>query len=257
MAELPQPIELPPDIISVVGLINSRRKEFFVERWFRNSGFYQDNVQAFSKDLPGWLRLVLIVQVLIYGSAELALFGMEMPSQPTRSRLEARYGEWAFIEIRRVKPEILDEIEKDRPDELADLPVQESGSGGIFGSKQEPKGDSSQSASTILSTPTAAEAVSSSLTSMTKSSALDVTLILTITPTLTPTFTPTSTHTAVPTSTTQPTATSMPPDPPPAQESIASVCHKPGEKQRTLNVPESDLTSHLGHGDKLGACNES
>ncbi len=257
MAELPQPIEYPRDAIAVRGLINSKAKEFFFERWVKDSGNFKENLQAFSKDLLGWLCLVLIVQVLIYGAAELALFGMGMPSQPTHSRLEANYGEWAFAEIRRVKPEILDEIQKDRPDALADLPVQESGSGGIYGSKQEPKGASSQSASTILPTPTAAAAVSPSPTSMTKSSTPDVTPILTITPTLTPTFTPTSTHTSVPTSTTQPAATSMPPDPPPAQESIASVCHKPGEKQRTLNVPESDLTSHLGHGDYLGACNES
>jgi hypothetical protein len=180
MAELPQPIELPRDIISVMGLINSRAKEFFVECWFRNSGFYQDNFQAFSNDFLGWFCVVLIVPALIYRAAELALFGMEMPSKPTRSRLEANYGEWAFTEIRRVKPEILDEIEKDRPNEemIIGAPAQESGFVGIYDSTQEPEREGSQSGAPIPPSPTPTGVVLNPSTTTTESFTPDVTSTL-------------------------------------------------------------------------------
>ena len=259
MAELPQPAELPRDLVSVVGPINFKAREFSYDLRMRISRILGQDRRNLSLELLGWLSIVLVVPVLIYGAAELAQFGMEMPSEPTRSKLEADYGEWAFVEIRRVKPEILDEIQKDRPDEIMVIGalVHESGSAGIYGSVQEPKGGGSQSVPPISPTPSPTEAVSTPSTTTTESSTPNVTPTLTSTPAVAPTITPMATHTPVPTSMAQPTATSMPTIPLPTEEPLVTICHKPGEHQKTLSVPESEVLGHLGHGDYLGVCNES
>ena len=99
MAELPQPAELPRDLVSFVGLNNSRTKEFSFGHWVNGSRVLKEIRRVRSSDFLEGLSIVLVVPALIYGAAELAQFGMEMPSEPARSKLEADYGEWAFTEI--------------------------------------------------------------------------------------------------------------------------------------------------------------
>jgi len=48
-----------------------------------------------------------------------------------------------------------------------------------------------------------------------------------------------------------------PPGPknPPDGHSLVTICHKPGTPaQKTMNVPDSAVAGHLGHGDILGSC---
>jgi hypothetical protein len=73
MAELPQPAELPRDLVSVVGLFNSRAEEFSFGRWVKGSRFLKEIRRVLSSDLLEWLSIVLVVPALIYGAAELAL----------------------------------------------------------------------------------------------------------------------------------------------------------------------------------------
>lgn len=259
MAELPQPAELPRDLFSVVGLNNFKASKFPRDLRMRISRILGQDRPRLSLDLLGWMSIVLVVPILIYGVAELAQYGIEMPSEPARSKLETDYGKWAFTEIRRVKPGILDEIQKDRPDEIMVIGalVHESGSASIYASVQEPKHGGGQNLPPILPTPSPTGVVSTPSATTTESSTPDVTATLTGTPIVPPTIIPMATHTPVPTSTVQPTATSMPTIPPPTESPNVTICHKPGEHQKTLIVPQSDVSEHLAHGDYLGACTEN
>lgn len=41
---------------------------------------------------------------------------------------------------------------------------------------------------------------------------------------------------------------------PPAESTSVTICHKPGKANKTMQVPESALNGHLGHGDAEGSC---
>jgi hypothetical protein len=271
MAELPQPTELPREPFSVVGLLAIKVRDILSELRKGILRILGQVRQDLAPDFLGWLSIVLLVPVSIYAAAELGLNSMEIPSTLVISRLEANYGEWTLAEIRRVRPEIVDEIRKDRPDEgiVIGSSVQESGFVGIHFSTQEPEREGSHSGSSISPAPTPTGVDITPSTTTTESPTPDVTPTHTFTPTpdtmptliytptVGPTFTPMATDTPPPTPTPHPTNTPVPTNPPPTETSNVTICHKPGQLQRTLNVPQSNVADHLAHGDYLGACNES
>jgi hypothetical protein len=257
MAELPRPADFSADIPSVIERIRSTVKEFFDMRWERSSHFQKELGKTFSRDLLGWLCLGLIVPGLIYATAELAVMGMEMASEPIHSRLEANYGEWTPVEIRRVKSAILEEILKDRPKSGMDSDPHVENSA-FVGLLEIPgmEGRGSQSGIPIPATPTPSGESYHPTTTPRDGDETDL-----ATPqspaTVGPTTTPTATDTTAPTLTPNPTHTPVPPSPAPTEPSMVTICHKPGEREKTLQVPSEDVPAHQGHGDYLGACSGS
>ena len=74
-------------------------------------------------------------------------------------------------------------------------------------------------------------------------------------PTNTPLPPPTNTPVPPPTNTPVPPPTNTPVPPPTAEPQLVTLCHKPGNNQKTMQVPQSAVQGHLNHGDHLGACN--
>lgn len=73
-----------------------------------------------------------------------------------------------------------------------------------------------------------------------------------------PTEAPTQPPTSVPTEAPTDVPTSIPTDPPGDDGGGGGgevvMCHKPGDKQKTIVVSEDDVAGHLAHGDYIGAC---
>ena len=87
---------------------------------------------------------------------------------------------------------------------------------------------------------------------ITPTATITVTPTLTPTVTITPTITPTKTVTVTPTSTVVPTVTVTPTDVP---GTLVTICHRPGTPaEKTMTLPGSALSGHLGHGDTIGPC---
>ncbi len=206
-----------------------------------------------------WLSIWIVIFLLIYGTGTLALYGIALPSTgPARSDLRADYGEWMVVVISRVDPEIIEEIKRDKPqnpdvfmnpeavnpDEDPFIILQDQPGNG-----EPPILDTPQPA-TVASEPTNTKSPDQSPTStpiVTESPTPTPTLMLTITPTNTPVPTQPPTNTPVPPNPTSP--------PPPTEQSLVTLCHKPGEpNQKTLHVPPADVADHLAHGDYLGEC---
>ena len=206
-----------------------------------------------------WLSIWVAIFLLFYGTGTLALYGITPPSTgPARSDLQADYGEWMVMVIPRVDPEIIDEIKRDKPqnpevfmnpetvnlDEDPFIIIQGQPGNG------EPPIIMTSLPTTVVSEPTSTRSPDQSPTStpiVTESPTPMPTLVLTTKPTNTPVPTQPPTNTPVPPNPTSP--------PPPTDQSLVTLCHKPGEpNQRTLHVPPVDVADHLAHGDYLGAC---
>jgi hypothetical protein len=91
-----------------------------IEAWQRMQEPIQNKVskvnepQHFFSGLMGWLVLVLVIWVMIFGCAQIAIWtagSVEVPD--TRSGLTANYGPWETVHIRRLLPDIIEEIRRE------------------------------------------------------------------------------------------------------------------------------------------------
>jgi len=196
-----------------------------------------------------WLSIWIAIFLLIYCTGTFALYGITPPSTgPASSDLQADYGEWMVMVIPRVDPEIIEEIKKDQPQNPEVFMDPEA-----VNPDEDPfiiiQGQPGNGEPPILDTPlpTTVASEPTSTRSPDQSPTPTPTLVLTTTPTNTPVPTQPPTNTPVPPNPTSP--------PPPTDQSLVTLCHKPGEpNQRTLHVPPVDVADHLAHGDYLGAC---
>lgn len=206
-----------------------------------------------------WISITTVCFLLIYGTGTLALNSITPPSTgPARSDLQADYGEWMVQIIPRVDPEIVEEIKRDNPNnsEVFKDPEEMDPYKDPFiiiqgqEDKDEPPILDPHQPTAIASEPTNTRTPEQSPTA---------TPIGLESPTPTPTTMPTISPTNTPIPTQPATYTPVPPNPtsppPPTDQSLVAICHKPGDSnQRTLHVPPSDVADHIAHGDYLGEC---
>jgi hypothetical protein len=206
-----------------------------------------------------WLSIWTVIFLLIHGTGTLALNSITLSSTgPARSDLQAEYGEWKVMVISSVDPEIVEEIKRDKPQnpEVFVTPEARNPDEGTFiiiqgqEGPHEPPILDAPLPTTIASEPTNTNAPEQSPTS---------TPIVTESPTLTPTTMPSISPTNTPLPTQSPTNTPVPPNPtsppPPTDQAIVMICHKPGEpNERTIRVPQANVGDHLAHGDHVGTC---
>lgn len=196
-----------------------------------------------------WISITTVCFLLIYASGTLALYTLTPPrTEPALSDLHADYGEWTVVLVSRVDPDIVEEIKRDNPQnpEVFTNPKEIDPNDDPFIITQGKEGNEEPPILDIPQpTPTASEPTSTR--SPDRSPTPTPTLILTITPTNTPAPTQSPTNTPVLPNPTSP--------PPPTDQALVTLCHKPGEpNQKTLHVPPADVADHLAHGDYLGEC---
>ncbi len=183
------------------------------------------------RGLAGWLIIVPVVLLILFGCGQLALVGGASPTRTdTRSRLVAEYNAWEYVVIPAVNPDIIDEILRDDAREVTGTPAV---------STQEPVGTAIAFWPTATPTPrsvnpppsptaTIADTPPPPPTDTAVPAPSDTPVPPTPTPPDTATFTPTSTPTRRPpppptftpsvTATFPPTATATNPPPPPATD---------------------------------------
>lgn len=207
-----------------------------------------------------WLSIWIVIFLLIYGTGTLALKSITLSSTgPARSDLQADYGEWKVLFLHRVDPEIVEEIERDssenpevfmNPDAVNSDDEPFISIPGNKGEQEPPVSDSP------LPTVAASEPRNTSTPEQSPTSTPIVTESPTPTPTTMPPISPTNTPepTQAPTNTPVPQNPTSPP-PPPTEQSLVTICHKPGEhNQKTMQMTEAVAQVHLAHGDYRGEC---
>jgi hypothetical protein len=206
-----------------------------------------------------WTSITTVCFLLVYSTGTLALYTITpYRSKPAHSDLQTDYGEWVVVFVPRVDPDIVQEIKMDNPQnpEVFKNPEEMDPYEDPFiiiqgqpGNEQPPILDTPQPPRDALE-PTNTRSPDRAPTStpiVTESPTPTPTLILTVTPTNTPAPTQAPTNTPVP-----PTPTSPPP---PTDQSLVTICHKPGEPNEiTLQVPQASVANHLTHGDYIGGC---
>jgi cell division protein FtsN len=207
-----------------------------------------------------WLSIWIVIFLLIYGTGTLALKSITLSSTgPARSDLQADYGVWTVKLIPRIDPEIVEEIMRDRPQnpEIFMNPDAVNPDEDPFIIIQDQQGNGKPP---ILDTPLPTTVASEPRNTSTPEQSPTSTPIVTESPTPTPTTMPPISPTNTPEPTQAPTNTPVPqnptsPPPPPTEQSLVTICHKPGEhNQKTMQMTEAVAQVHLAHGDYRGEC---
>ena len=208
-----------------------------------------------------WLSIWIVIYLLIYGTGTLALNSITLPSTgPARSDLQVDYGEWMVMVIPRVDPEIVEEIERDSPENPEVFMNPDA-----VNSDDEPfisiPGNKGGQELPVSDSPLATVVVSEPMNTSTPEQSPTLTPIVTESPTPTPTTMPPISPTNSHEPTQSPSNTPVPPNPtspPPNDQALVTICHKPGEpNERTIRVPQTNVGDHLAHGDYLGECTET
>jgi hypothetical protein len=206
-----------------------------------------------------WLSFWIVIFLLIYGTGTLALYGIALPSTgPARSDLQAGYGEWKVMVISRVDPEIIEEIKRDKLQnpEVFMNPEARNPDEDPFIIIQDQQGNGKPP---ILDTPLPTTVASEPTSTRSPQQSPPSTPIVTESPTPTPTTMPPISPTNTPVPTQSPTNTPVPQNPtsppPPTDQALVTICHKPGEhNQKTMQMTEAVAQVHLAHGDFRGEC---
>jgi hypothetical protein len=205
-----------------------------------------------------WIGIAITNFLLIYSCGTLGLHNIPTTSSgQARSNLRADYGEWTIAFIPGFVSDIIEDIKLDNtqsPEVFKDPEVIDPYEGpfvnqGQVGNEEPPI------IVTHQPTPTAPEPMNTRLPN--RSPTTTQIVLETVTPTLTlmppvsPTYTPapmnTPANTPVPTNPTSPPSSTNQP--------LVTICHKPGGiNEKTIRVPQSNLSDHITHGDYIGEC---
>jgi hypothetical protein len=160
--------------------------------------------------------------------------------------------------ISRVDPEIIEEIKRDKLQnpEVFMNPEARNPDEDPFIIIQDQQGNGKPP---ILDTPLPTTVASEPTSTRSPQQSPPSTPIVTESPTPTPTTMPPISPTNTPVPTQSPTNTPVPQNPtsppPPTDQALVTICHKPGEhNQKTMQMTEAVAQVHLAHGDFRGEC---